>query len=69
MRDLAAAPFLAGAGGFLWYWFVMKPRKEVYTDFYKNYNAEAVAKQLEAEQGRYPVWGGVGHWVRCFLNA
>jgi hypothetical protein len=51
MRDLAAAPFLAGAGGFLWYWFVMKPRKEVYTDFYKNYNAEAVAKQLEAEQG------------------
>ena len=53
MRDLTVLPFLAGGGGFLWYWFVMKPRREVYAEFYKNYDAQAVAKKMETEQGGY----------------
>ena len=59
MRDLIALPFLAGSGGFLWYWFVMKPRREVYAEFYKNYDAQAVAKKMEEEQGECPVGRGV----------
>ena len=43
----------------------MKPRREEYAAFYKGYNAEAVAKKLEAEQGICPCRCG---WGMTSLN-
>ena len=40
------------AGGFAWMYSVTEPKKKMYAEFYKNYDAEKVAKEMEAELAR-----------------
>lgn len=37
------------AGGFSYKYFVAWPRKQKYVDFYKDFDAEKVAKEMEKE--------------------
>lgn len=48
MRDIAVAFTLAFAGGAVWWFGVAKPRQQKYEDFYKNYDAKAVAESMTA---------------------
>ncbi|KAK2562396.1 Cytochrome c oxidase subunit 6C [Acropora cervicornis] len=37
------------AGGFVWMYGYAEPKRRKYEEFYKNYDAEKVAKEMEAE--------------------
>lgn len=48
MRDLAVAFTLGVAGSAGWWFGVAKPRQDKYYEFYKNYDAQAVAESMTA---------------------
>lgn len=48
MRDLAIGVFLAFSGGAVWWFGVAKPRRLKYEEFYKDYDANAVAESMTA---------------------
>lgn len=45
MRSIA----IGTAGGFVWMYGYAEPKRRKYEEFYKNYDAEKVAKEMEAE--------------------
>ena len=54
MRDIAVAFTLAFSGGAAWWFGVAMPRQRKYEEFYRNYDAQAVAAKMTAsfeEQG------------------
>lgn len=53
MRDIAVAFTLGFASGAAWWFGIAKPRRLKYEEFYKNYDANAVAESMTAsfEQG------------------
>ncbi len=48
VRDIAAAFALGFAGGAVWWFGVVKPRQRKYEEFYRNYDAQAVAESMTA---------------------
>ena len=48
MRDIAVAFTLAFSAGGAWWFGVAKPRRVRYEEFYRNYDAEAVANSMTA---------------------
>ncbi len=48
MRDLVTAMTLGWAAGAIWWFGVAQPRRTLYENFYKNYDAKAVAANMKA---------------------
>lgn len=48
MRDILTAVTLGWAVGAVWWFGVAQPRRKVYEDFYRNYDAKAVAANTKA---------------------
>ncbi len=48
MRDLVTAMTLGWAAGAMWWFGVCQPRRTLYENFYKNYDAKAVAASMKA---------------------
>ena len=48
VRDIAVGVLLAFTGGAAWWFGVARPRQLKYEEFYRNYDAEAVAKSMTA---------------------
>lgn len=57
MRDILTAVTLGWAVGAVWWFGVAQPRRKVYEEFYRNYDAKAVAASTKAsfEEGK-DVW-------------
>ena len=54
MRDIVTAVTLGWIAGAGWWFGVAQPRRTTYENFYKNYDAKAVAASMKAsfEEGR-----------------
>ena len=54
MRDIFTAVTLGWAAGAVWWFSVAQPRRKTYEDFYRNYDAKAVAASTKAsfEEGK-----------------
>ena len=48
-KDLAIGIGLGLAAGFAWKFGYADPKRNQYAEFYKNYDAEKVAREMEAE--------------------
>lgn len=48
IRDILTAVTLGWAAGAVWWFSVAQPRRKVYEDFYRNYDAKAVAASTKA---------------------
>lgn len=48
MRDIAVGFTLSFAGAAAWWFGVALPRRRKYEEFYKNYDAQAVAESMTA---------------------
>ena len=48
-KDIMVASVLGIAAGFAWKFIHVDPKQRKYEAFYKNYDAEKVAKEIEAE--------------------
>ncbi len=48
-KDLGMGITLGLIGGFAWKFGYADPKRQKYADFYKNYDADKVAKEMEAE--------------------
>ena len=55
MRDIIIAATLGWGAGACWWFGVALPRRKKYEEFYKNYDAKAVAASMKAsfEQGEH----------------
>lgn len=47
-RDIATAFLLSWVAGAGWWFTIVIPRRKKYEDFYKNYDAKAVAASMKA---------------------
>lgn len=48
MRDMVTAGLVGFIGGAVWWFGIAKPRHRKYEEFYKNYDANAVAAKMTA---------------------
>jgi 3-methyladenine DNA glycosylase Tag len=48
-KDIVVASVMGVVAGFAWKFIHVDPKRRKYEAFYKNYDAEKVAKELEAE--------------------
>ena len=55
MRDVVTAVTMGWAAGAVWWFGVALPKRRQYEDFYRNYDAKAVADSMKAsfEEGEH----------------
>lgn len=64
-RDIVTAVTLGWIAGAGWWFGVAIPRRKLYEDFYRNYDAKAVADSMKAsfEEGRWASFRNTVLWV------
>lgn len=67
-RDIVTAVTLGWVAGAGWWFGVAIPRRKQYEDFYRNYDANAVAESMKAsfEEGRWALFRMISYnYVHC----